>query len=387
MAGSDRVRAERAGTQLLRQRWDRSRESAPTCNRVTSRVGEDQGRRRAKLGRPAYLKPDRPAPLPPRFVETQSPFESVLSSSRSCLHTLDWVTSQIPDKRPASLASAETEGAPDKAKMIVGIRTKFAGLAPVFEHCDCQEDPSPIRRLHVEAQDTEGEAWEQLLALIDEAADDGREDFTPGAELPRALWSQIVTLPRSIAKLTKVKRLNLYGSNLIAIPPEIGEMRCLEGFRPYTSRRLHWFPFEITRCTALRDSIVSTRNIYGNYKYRTPFPQLPAVLPSGSTPASCSVCDGPLPSSNVVQVWISLWVATDVLPLLVHSCSQECFRALPKPPDRYVTVPHVGGQWLVQPLGSLGRVVSPKQDRHARSASGKSTDPASAVHRSAERRP
>ena len=111
--------------------------------------------------------------------------------------------------------------------MIVGIRNKFAGLAPVFEHCDCQEDPSRIRRLHVEAQDTEGEAWEQLLALIEEAADDGREEFTPGAELPRALWSQIVTLPPSIAKLTKVKRLNLYGSNLIAIPSEIGEMRCL----------------------------------------------------------------------------------------------------------------------------------------------------------------
>ena len=140
----------------------------------------------------------------------------------------------------------------------------------------------------------------------------------------------------------------------------------LEVFRPYTSRRLHWFPFEITRCTALRDSIVSTRNIYGNYQYRTPFPQLPAVLPSGSTPASCSLCAGPLPSPGVIQVWISLWVATDVLPLLVHSCSQECFRALPKPANRYVSVPHVGGQWLIQPLGSLGRVVSPRQDRHTR---------------------
>jgi hypothetical protein len=158
-------------------------------------------------------------------------------------------------------------------------------------------------------------------------------------------------VPPSIAKLTAVKRLTLYGSNLIAIPPQICEMTSLKDFRPYTSRRLHWFPFEITRCSALRKSTVSTRNIYGNYKQRMLFPQLPAAVPIGSTPSSCSVCDGPLPSSGPIQVWISLSVATDVLPLLVHACSEHCVRTLPSPPERYVDRPHKGGTGLVQPDG------------------------------------
>jgi hypothetical protein len=169
--------------------------------------------------------------------------------------------------------------------------------------------------------------------------------------MPRELWRQIVTLPPSLGRLSAVKQLNLYGSNLVMVPPEIGELTNLEDFRPYTSRRLHWFPFEITRCPRLVDSTVSTRNIYGNYKYRTPFPQLPAKLPRGSTPDRCSVCRGPLPPSGAIQVWISLVVATDVLPLLVHSCSEECIRALPTPAakKKYLDHPHQGGPELVQP--------------------------------------
>jgi hypothetical protein len=238
----------------------------------------------------------------------------------------------------------------DDAPVLLGNR--FAGLPWAFEECNCQYDPSPVRQFHTDTQDTEGEAWQQLLALIDAAADDGREAFVPGAEMPKELWSQIVTLPPSLGKLSAVKQLNLYGSNLVMVPPEIGELTNLEDFRPYTSRRLHWFPFEITRCPKLVDSTVSTRNIYGNYRYRTPFPQLPAVLPSGSTPDRCSVCRGPLPSSGAIQAWITLLVATDVLPLLVHSCSEECIRALPKPEGykrQYVNYPHQGGPELVQP--------------------------------------
>ncbi len=167
--------------------------------------------------------------------------------------------------------------------------------------------------------------------------------------MPKAYWRQIVTLPPSIAKLTAVKRLDLYGSNLIALPPEIGSMKRLEVFHPYTSRRLHWFPFEMTKCTALAKSTVSTRNLYGNFKFRAPFPKLPAVVPNGSTPASCSVCEGALPSSGAIQVWLSLWVATDVLPLLVHACSENCVGALPKPAGGHVDWPHQGGPELVQP--------------------------------------
>jgi len=44
-------------------------------------------------------------------------------------------------------------------------------------------------------------------------------------------------------------------------------------------------------------------------------------------------------------------VATDVLPLLVHSCSEECIRALPTPATKkkYLNHPHQGGPELVQP--------------------------------------
>lgn len=251
-------------------------------------------------------------------------------------------------------APRESEASASPVAVPLRLRNRFAGLTQIWEPCDCcvysnkAARPHPVR-FHADSLDTTCEAWIRLLDLIDEAADDGRREFVPGAEIPEEHWRQIVTLPPSMAKLKAVKRLNLYGSNLIAIPPEIGEMSSLEDFRPYTSRRLHWFPFEITRCSTLRDSTVSTRNIYGNIKYRMPFPKLPAALPNGSIPACCSVCQGPLPASEAIQAWISLRVATDVLPLLVHACSDECLRSLPSPPEGYVDQPHHGGGDLIQP--------------------------------------
>jgi hypothetical protein len=53
-------------------------------------------------------------------------------------------------------------------------------------------------------------------------------------------------------------------------------------------------------------------------------------------------------------VWISLAVATDVLPLLVNACSAECVAALPPPRSGYVPTPHTGGPDLVQPTTVLG---------------------------------
>ena len=268
-----------------------------------------------------------------------------LAQGSTLLHVAD------RDDQKSSRWFRRSKSAADQSRVAIELSNRFAGLPWVFEECNCQYDPSPVRQFHTDTQDTEGEAWQQLLALIDAAADDGREVFAPGAELPRELWSQIVTLPPSLGNLSAVKQLNLYGSNLVMVPPEIGKLTSLEDFKPYTSRRLHWFPYEITRCSSLVDSTVSTRNMYGNYKYRTPFPQLPAELPSGSTPDRCSVCNGPLPPSGVIQAWISLIVATDVLPLLVHSCSEECIRALPTPATKkkYLNHPHQGGPELVQP--------------------------------------
>lgn len=217
---------------------------------------------------------------------------------------------------------------------------------------------------HAEEQDTECAGWRRILQLIDEAAADGRTEFAPRRDMTDDEWVQLVTLPPSVAKLKSVKRLMLYGSHLVRIPPEIGEMSALEEFVPYTSSRLHWFPYEITRCTNLKESTVSTRCLYGNYKYRPPFPRLAPdrvstnglmldrLLPQTwgcDSAESCSVCGQPLNESGLHQVWISLRVATDVLPLLVNACSEVCIRNLPAPPQNYVTAPHKGGRDLKQP--------------------------------------
>jgi len=230
---------------------------------------------------------------------------------------------------------------PDPQTVLVRISEPLCEIDPLEEMYDTE--------IHTDVQDTECAAWRLLLELIDEAAADGRERFDPKKAMPRSLWQQVLTLPPSIAKLTAIKDLHLYGSNLVALPPEIGAMTNLETFTPYTSRRLHWFPYEITRCAHLHASTVSTRHLYGNFKHRMPFPALPAALPPGSIPDTCSVCQGPFPPSGYIQVWVSLQVATDVLPLLVHACSAECVAALPDPPPDHVARPHRGGTSLRQP--------------------------------------
>lgn len=229
--------------------------------------------------------------------------------------------------------------------------------------CACfdQSMPHPRARVgfHTERQDTSAPGWQRLLKLIDEAAADGREEFRPLIELSQEERRQIVTLPPSIARLTEVKHLVLYGSNLVRIPPEIGAMTSLEEFTPYTSYRLHWFPYEITRCRKLTRSKVSTRALFGNYKLRPPFPRLQSSSDSVTDPdwgnldprrwatttmRSCSVCDRPIEQARIHQMWISLRVATDVLPLLVNACSSECVAALPGAARDYIPTPHKGGQ-------------------------------------------
>lgn len=215
--------------------------------------------------------------------------------------------------------------------------------------CDCFT-PSRISAIHTEPQDTECDAWSRLLEVVDQAAASGVTEFAPGPVLGWEAWWQIVTLPPTIAKLKSVKRVVLYGSNLDRIPPEIGEMRSLEEFDAYTSYRLHWLPYEIVRCPNLRSSCMSTRALYGNFKYRHPFPELnddPSLLPV-VTPADCSICRRPL-RERVVRRWISLNIATDVVPLLVNACSMECIYSLPTPPDNYVKVPHAGGSHIERP--------------------------------------
>ena len=216
-------------------------------------------------------------------------------------------------------------------------------LAPQYESGKWQE-----LTLHGELQNTHCDAWKSLEAYIQKVDADGSDELNPIAGIGSEKWEQIVTLPPSIGTLQSVKVLSLYGSHLVRIPPAIGEMTNLEEFDPYTSYCLHWFPYEITRCKKLKRSRVSTRALYGNYKYRPPFPRLPSIS-ANLTPASCSVCHGPFTKHGPHQMWVSLRVATDVLPLLVHACSSECVQNLPKPPEGYVPQAHQGGLAVKQP--------------------------------------
>jgi hypothetical protein len=229
-------------------------------------------------------------------------------------------------------------------------------------HCRLQHAKEPFDELnfHTEVQDTECDGWKKLLELIDFAASKRSEELAPGLEMPPELWSQVITLPASISRLTSVKRLYLYGSHLVRLPPEIGDMASLEELDTYTSYRLHWFPYEVTRCCKLKRSRTSTRALYGNYKSRPPFPkldreQLPAVVRS----SMCSVCRGPLKPETMVPVWISLRVATDALdvyPLLVNACSDECIRRLPPATKGYVEQPHTGGLNQPQPISKFAQL-------------------------------
>jgi hypothetical protein len=205
---------------------------------------------------------------------------------------------------------------------------------------------------HTEVQDTTSEGWNALEAYIAKVRDEGSDELNPRRGIGSEKWERIVTLPKSIGTLKSVKVLSLYGSHLVRIPPEIGDMTSLEEFDPYTSWSLHWLPYEITRCKHLIRSRVSTRSLYGNRRYRPPFPKLPQISPE-LVPATCSVCGELFSQGQIHQAWISLKVATDVLPLLVHACSEKCIENLPTPAFEYVQRPHLGGLDIEQPLADL----------------------------------
>jgi hypothetical protein len=207
-----------------------------------------------------------------------------------------------------------------------------------------------IRAIENDVQDRTSEAWKKLCDYVERAAAEGHEVFSPGKELGAELFSQIHTLPESISKLKTVKKLYLYGSRLIRLPPEIGDMDALEEFTPYTSYDLNWFPYEITRCKNLKDSTVSTRAIYGNHKNRMGFPSLAKnpVRYEGET-LHCSICKKVISYGETEQLWITLRVATDWLPLLTNLCSETCEQALPRAAKAFVPYPHKGGADLQQP--------------------------------------
>lgn len=210
-----------------------------------------------------------------------------------------------------------------------------------------------ISRIKNNVQDKNSEAWHKLCEYIDKVEAENLEEFSPLEALGNELYSQIYTLPETISKLKKVKKIWLYGSKLKRIPPEIGEMESLEYFDPYTSYDLHWFPYEITNCKNLKSSRVSTRALYGNYKNRMGFPLLDhnPVRYESST-VKCSICKTEMSYETTNQLWITIRVGTDNLPLLANLCSKQCEEKLPQPSKNYIQNAHKGGAALQQPDGN-----------------------------------
>lgn len=200
-----------------------------------------------------------------------------------------------------------------------------------------------ISKIKNDVQDRNSIAWKKLCEYVDKVASENMEEFSPLDALGEELYSQIYTLPETISKLKKVKKIWLYGSKLKRIPPEIGEMESLEYFDPYTSYDLHWMPYEIINCKKLNDSRVSTRALYGNFKTKKPFPNLDnnPVRYQGDN-VKCSVCKKEIDYANTNQLWVSLRIGTDILPLLINSCSIACEAKLPE-------MTHKGGADFKQP--------------------------------------
>ena len=211
----------------------------------------------------------------------------------------------------------------------------------------------PVPRLHHDVQDTECSAWLNLLGVVEQAIREQPAEFSPLDGFSGPERARIVTLPSTIAQLTAVRKLRLYGSHLSRIPPEIGGMSSLEYLDVYTSYRLHYVPYELTRCHRLKDSRMSTRALFGNYKNRGKFPDLLLEDNRAALDAvratTCSVCGVALQGPAFHDRWLTLVVGTDWVPLLATLCGQSCIHKLPTPPEGYVPRPHTGGSSMNQP--------------------------------------
>lgn len=235
-------------------------------------------------------------------------------------------------------------------------------------------------------QDRSSLAWKKLCQYVEEIAANGSDEFVPREALGNALFAQIYTLPETIAKLKNVSKIGLYGSALKRIPPEIGEMESLEYFDPYTSYHLNWFPYEIMNCKKLKDSRISTRALYGNYKNRMEFPSLQnnPVRYSGES-VNCSICKKELTYKETNQLWLTLRTGTDTIPLLANICSIECKQRIPKFDLEnsfypYLDYPHKGGSDLSQPpteheLWLMRRAKMEEEKRSSNDQSNSINDP------------
>jgi hypothetical protein len=218
-------------------------------------------------------------------------------------------------------------------------------------HCSClvstgKKGTPRVPNLHTEMQGTSVPGWKALLALVDDSRN--ASVLEPSAMIPADQWSAVITLPAEIQLLTAMTELRLYGSHLRSLPPEIGKLSNLSNLDIYTSYSLHWLPYELTRCSRLRDTRMSRRALYGNVKTRLPFPRLSNSLATFQ-PRTCSVCDDPFDGRWAEPFWTTQRTGTDVVPLLAYTCSAKCTDRIPDAPDGYYARPHKGGGGMGMP--------------------------------------
>lgn len=260
-----------------------------------------------------------------------------------------WFSRQKLPLKPAetaSVAAPRTFGTDTPTREALGRITKR-------DHCHCLDRRTKAGNpgmpdLHVEEQDTSLVGWSKTVALIDSAAAESDEVLTPSEHIPWEEWMTSITLPKEISALKQVKILRLYGSHLRRLPPEIGQMSALKELDAYTSYGLHWLPYEVLRCRNLTSSRMSTRALYGNRSTGLPFPHLREVSAS-LVPATCSVCDQPVGERTPRLYWTTQRVGTDMIPLLAHTCSDNCTAAIPDAPASYFPRPHKGGGGVGMP--------------------------------------
>jgi len=229
-----------------------------------------------------------------------------------------------------------------------------------FDSAESQEERAELEnspfqwsesKLHVDPPFRSKRAWDIACDIIDVATHKARRELNLGKEMDRVDYMALNTLPATIGDLKNLRKLVLYGSNISSLPREIAGCENLQYLEPYTSYRLHWFPYELTRCKNLTFSCVSTRALYGNYKLRPPFPDLSLSnwrWPNGNS--RCSICNSP--ANDLEQFWISKRVGTDVMPLLVSVCGSDCLHHVGPGEANYVHTPHTGGLRIKQPPAS-----------------------------------
>jgi uncharacterized protein (TIGR02996 family) len=229
----------------------------------------------------------------------------------------------------------------------------------------CMPNPGDVSSpsyFHLEPQDRKSSGWMRLLELIDEAVADGRETFDASHGMTAKQIMEIRTLPESVAKLKKVRNFYFTNSYLIRLPAEIGEMTELEKLDLSHAARLHWFPYELTKCRKLKRLICQSTHLYG---YTGQFPSLDVgsdvslgrkemetlhVNGVDRKPDRiCSLCFSTFEDRRRYRFWTTLRFAGEPLPFLVNSCSELCLARLPESPTTFPQRPHRGGPNISYP--------------------------------------